>query len=40
MDRYFEEKGKLGQTLDKSELHEIGLVAILLSTKMEDVIPV
>eukprot|EP00347_Sterkiella_histriomuscorum_P003741 403363124 len=40
MDRYFTVKNQKNEVLDKSELHEIGLVSILLSTKYEDVIPI
>lgn len=39
MDRYFELKNLHNEKLDKSELHEIGLVAILIATKFEDVVP-
>jgi len=40
MDRYFKAKQDKNEQLDKQELHEIGLVAILLATKYEDVIPI
>ncbi|CDW89235.1 UNKNOWN [Stylonychia lemnae] len=40
MDRYFKQKSERNEILDKQELHEIGLVAILLATKFEDVIPI
>lgn len=39
MDRYFGAKSKAGFSLDKSDLHLIGLVSIYLSSKMEDVYP-
>ncbi|CDW78948.1 UNKNOWN [Stylonychia lemnae] len=40
MDRYFMEKYKLKQILHKSDLHEIGLVSMHISSKYEDVIPI
>lgn len=39
MDRYFQAKGDEGCVLAKDSLHLTGLVAIFLSSKFEDVIP-
>lgn len=39
MDRYFKEKSQQGITIEKKELHIIGLVAVFIASKFEDVIP-
>ena len=40
MDRYFAAQAERQVRVSKHELHEIGLVTILLSSKFEDVIPI
>eukprot|EP00347_Sterkiella_histriomuscorum_P013950 403362738 len=40
MDRYFEARNRHQKPLDKSDLHKIGLVSILISSKYEDVFPI
>ncbi|CDW84539.1 n-terminal domain containing protein [Stylonychia lemnae] len=40
MDRYFESQQQLGRVLDKGDLHLIGLVTILISSKYEDIYPI
>lgn len=40
MDKFFEAKQKEGVCLRKGELHVIGLAAIFISSKYEDVIPI
>lgn len=40
MDRFFSVKQKRKQSVDKEELHLVGLTAILLSSKLEDVKPI
>eukprot|EP00347_Sterkiella_histriomuscorum_P013697 403363713 len=40
MDRYFEAKKQINQFLDKKDLHLIGLVSVLISSKYEDVYPI
>eukprot|EP00347_Sterkiella_histriomuscorum_P005133 403357768 len=40
MDRYFEARNRHQKPLYKSDLHKIGLVSILISSKYEDVFPI
>jgi hypothetical protein len=40
MDRFFSEKSKMAQKLEKNNLHLIGLVSLFISSKFEDVIPI
>lgn len=40
MDRYFLAKKNIGFTLDKSDLHMIGLVSLLVATKYEEIKPI
>ena len=40
MDRFFEVSGTEGEIVDRSGLHQLGLVSVLISSKFEDVKPV
>ena len=40
IDRYFLFKRKTNESLGKLEMHELGLTAILMSSKLEDVRPI
>ena len=40
MDGYFRKQKELQVVIPKSELHMVGIVSILLSSKLEDVIPI
>lgn len=40
MDDYFKKQKDIGVNIPKSELHMVGIVSIMLSSKLEDVIPI
>lgn len=40
LDRFFEARGRTGQSLDKEDLHLYGLTAVFMASKLEDMMPI